>query len=97
MKMIVIKALLLFLLYDNTFAQPDSPECMAALEAFNSTDVVCQQVYEQIANAANPTDSDNSTESMNATTSTTLQAYCSSTCRPFIENVASECVSGLVL
>ena len=90
MKMIVIKALLLFLLYDSTFAQPDSPECMAALEAFNSTDAECQQAYEQVANAANMTDS------TDPTTRLTLEAYCSSSCRPIVENITSECVSGSV-
>ena len=92
MKMIVIKALLLFLLYDSTLAQ-ESQECMAALAAL-APEPECQQAYQQVANAANMT---NSTDSMNGTVIPDLEEYCSSSCRPIVENIASECVSGPVV
>ena len=92
MKMIVIKALLLFLLYDSTFAQPDSPECMAAVDDFfNSTDAECQQAYEEVENAGNMTDP------TDPTTRAILATYCLSSCKPFVENITNECVSESIL
>ena len=96
MKMIVIRALLLFLLYDSTFAQ-ESQECIAAQAALTSAEPECQQAYQQVANATNMINSTNSTDSTNGTIISTLEEYCSSSCRPIVENIASACVSGPVV
>ena len=85
--MIVIKALLLFLLCDSAFSQDPCADALAQLNA----DSDCQQAYLQVSNA---TDSENTTDSANATLSA-LQEYCSPSCRAIVENIAMKCVSGI--
>ena len=86
--MTVIKALLLFLLCDIAFSQ-DS--CEDALAELSSADSECQQAYYEVANA---TDSENTADWENVTRST-LEQYCSPSCRPFVDKIATECVSGI--
>ena len=86
--MIVIKALLLFLLWDSAFSQET---CEDALAELRSADSECQQAYYEIANA---TDSDNTTDWAIVTLST-LEEYCSPSCRAIVDKIAMECVSGI--
>ena len=86
--MIIIKALLLFLLYDGTFGQeePASQACQNITEALYANQD-CQQVYAAIARASN-----------NATnlTLSDLQGFCARDCRNLVQQ-AMECVSHTVI
>ena len=80
--MVIIKAVLLFLLYDGTFGLGEpSQACQNITEALNANQA-CHQAFMAIAsrNATKVTRSD-------------LEAYCTRDCRDIVEEKAMECVS----
>ena len=78
--MIFIKALPLFLLYGYTLSRETSPACMAAHMEFNANQA-CSQATIEFGQG-----------SLNASMST-LEAYCSPTCRDLNSRIIIECVS----
>ena len=84
--MVIIKALLLFLLYDGTFGQGESSQaCQNITEALYANQD-CQQTFTAItsSNATNVTLSE-------------LQGFCAQDCRNIIVQHAMECVSYTVI
>ena len=80
--MIIIKALLLFLLYDGTFGQGEpSQACQNITEELNANQA-CQQAFIAIT-SSDATD----------VTRSDLEAYCTRDCRDIVEERAMECVS----
>ena len=79
--MILIKALLLFLLYDGTSSQQAPSQACIDVQRELFSNQACQQATIGIAQAG-----------FNVSSSV-LEAYCSPTCRDLVTRLANDCVS----
>ena len=83
--MIIIKALLLFLLYNGTFGQGESSQaCQNITEELNANQA-CQQAFTTIASTGNGTN----------VTLSDLETYCAQDCKDIVVGISTECVSYL--